>query len=828
MASILHLRHKRASRALSALLLTMALAVAQTTLSGVPDVEQLMGLPEGVHPVWKERPSGHRVGFFYADKYVPEMAVPADTVQLYVGAPTLAPDGTGPRSDWPEVFAGWRKQGYFVDVFLHSRYGSLIDENAPNVQTDRNGRQLTFFNVKQGGKIVDGSVGPISPDAEALMRERHHGEVQLERADRYEIPTLERIELAKKFYEKVLTDDVSGFCFDEPEIWANAGYSAAFQSEWKAHYGTPWEAPAGSVNARVKAERLKAFLVRRWVETILKDVKQRKPGISTMLALHSQPGYVDIGMGAPHMQLLTIPALDEVIAEVWNLPFDSAFLQYSSFENQLRGSGKKLWLMMDPWGDSPALTYDYYHARYADNLVAALMFPGEDRFQPQIWPNRLYGHIPKDYEVVINTAAGAVGDLRRYGDGYLDCGSFTVGTFTSDTMSWQRSDPSPSDFDGFYGLSLPLLERGIPVSVLALERAAEPGYLDSTRCLIVSYDFLKPSDAAQNRAFAEWTRKGGALILVGGSDPYNAAADTWWSQAGWASPLEELLSELGIAAGSPKLLSGPGNLRIAPSSDLKGSAPMDLPLGPTPGSEQNRRRVNLWAIETDNPVSNGTYPVTLYGLPDGAHPLVAADATLPPIVWEKRVGEGIVVFAGISPGAFRANPNGPAFLRALAHRAVSQVGGTLAERPLLVSRRGPYWALRTENSPQVVQGRFVDLLSPKLAVLEDPELPAATSAFFYAFPHGQGSGSEPVVSGLLRAHADCPSVTSFLVSAPTGTMGAARVFAFGRRPSAVTAFGADGAPVKVDVSDEKQTLLLTYPNSASGVIIRVKWDVPTQ
>ena len=83
------------------------------------------------------------------------------------------------------------------------------------------------------------------------------------------------------------------------------------------------------------------------------------------------------------------------VAETHSTPMDvgrmasEAKVRTVVLNHQLRGTGKQLWLMTDPWGDSPALNYEYYKKSYADNLVAALLFPAHDRFQPQIWPNRL-------------------------------------------------------------------------------------------------------------------------------------------------------------------------------------------------------------------------------------------------------------------------------------------------------------------------------------------------------------------------------------------------------------------------------------------------------
>ena len=284
------------------------------------------------------------------------------------------------------------------------------------------------------------------------MVNRHGEGISIEADDYYKVPTKARIELAKLFFVGALAAAAKGFCFDEPEFWAEAGYSEGFKQEWKARYGTAWQPPHSSVDARSKPEQLKAFLQRQWVETILGDVQQRKSSVTRMIAMYSPINYYQIRMTTPHHSLVSIPALQEMIAEIWNQPFEVGYLEYSSLYHLVRGTGGRQWFMMDPWGDSPALSLDFYRRSYGANLLAALMFPQKDTYQPLIWPNQVYGHVPKEYETLINTVVGALCEMWRYPGRRVESGSRGIGTFIADSIGRQRAEPSPSDFDGFYGL----------------------------------------------------------------------------------------------------------------------------------------------------------------------------------------------------------------------------------------------------------------------------------------------------------------------------------------------------------------------------------------
>ncbi|MCX6377332.1 MAG: hypothetical protein NTU88_15075, partial [Armatimonadetes bacterium] len=60
---------------------------------------------------------------------------------------------------------------------------------------------------------------------------------------------------------------------------------------------------------------------------------------------------------------------------------------------------------------------------------------------------------------------------------------------------------------------------------------------------------------------AAWVRKGGTLVLFGGTDAYNDLPE-WWQKAGFASPQDHLLAELGCPAGDGAHTVGKGTVII--------------------------------------------------------------------------------------------------------------------------------------------------------------------------------------------------------------------------------------------------------------------------
>ena len=167
----------------------------------------------------------------------------------------------------------------------------------------------------------------------------------------------------------------------------------------------------------------------------------------------------------------------------------------------------------------------------------------------------------------------ALNDMNQVETSWAECGTRGIGIVVSDTMMFQRAEPSPSDphLGSFYGLALPLLERGIPVEPVQLETAQVPGNLARCKVLVMTYEGMKPMDRAANQAIADWVKAGGSLVFVDDDrDPYNAVQG-WWNHAGTESfrtPRESLFVLLGLppGAGAGSYAAGKGTVVFEASS----------------------------------------------------------------------------------------------------------------------------------------------------------------------------------------------------------------------------------------------------------------------
>ena len=442
-------------------------------------------------------------------------------------------------SDNAERIQSWRDKGFFVQTMYGFRTGpDYIKDHADEGQTDKNGTILTC--------------GPGSY---------------------YMVPTQSRIKAAVQYFTNAINGGAQAVCPEEPEFFQQAGYSESFKKAWQDYYNEPWQDPAGSIEARWKSERLKAHMEYSMVKAIMDSAEKQNPSVRRMVACHSAVTYYAWGIIYPHYECMMIPNLQEIIGQVWTgtartptryegkveeRTFETAFLEYSSLANLTRGTSKKMWFLMDPLEDNPDRSMEDYHANYEKTLVASLLFPEVDAYEVMPWPDRIYGRVPAEFATEISSIINALEDMHNCKSVKYDMGTRGIATFVADSMGWQRGAPNAGNYDCFWGLTLPLIYKGIPVQVAQLERVVEKDYLKPYKVLLLSYDIMKPMKPEINQAIADWVKAGGVLVYVGDfneQDAYDKLPE-WWNTGKWTSPRSDLFARLGMAdMGS--ILTGP-------------------------------------------------------------------------------------------------------------------------------------------------------------------------------------------------------------------------------------------------------------------------------
>ena len=468
----------------------------------------------------------------------------ADVAMVYGIDPTL-----------PERVKTWRDHGYRIHLmtgvawgeyqdYLYGRFDGVNHED--NAQTDR-----------QGHKIG------------------HGGDVY------YMCPAENYGAYLCTGVQRALDAGVEAIHLEEPEFWARAGWSEGFKREWLAYYHEPWQAPDSSVDAQWRASKLKYFLYRRALQQVFDYVLafNRRTGRSVRcyVPTHSLLNYAHWHIVSPESSLARLNGCDGYIAQVWTgtartpntfrgvrkeRTFETAFLEYGAMQNLVRSTGRAVWYLNDPVEDNPQHDWKDYRGNWESTLIASLLQPEVSQYEVAPWPERVFGGryprnvppeqrqpIPPDYASELQVVWQALTNMQQ-ADVQWDCGTQKIGVLVSDSLMFQREQPTPSDPDmgHFYGLAMPLLKRGLPVTPVQLENVTLPGFLDGQRVLMLSYQGQKPLTADVHAALADWVKKGGVLVVVDDDqDPYNRVRE-WWNDDGKndRGPRQHLFDELGL------------------------------------------------------------------------------------------------------------------------------------------------------------------------------------------------------------------------------------------------------------------------------------------
>ena len=348
------------------------------------------------------------------------------------------------------------------------------------------------------------------------------------------VPTADRRALMRELFRTACANGAEGAAPEEPEYIGTGGYSPAFKREFEAYYHRPWVDPESSPQARVDCQRLMGHLEVELLRACYEGARTGRPGAKAWLLCHSPVNYAAWDIMFPHAEAIANLPVDQMVAQVWtgtaqsavnhqgvrkSRTFENAYLEYSSSLNLVRGKGISTWLLMDPLEDAPGRPMADYIFNYKRTLGAALMFPQTDLYEVMPWPTRIFGQVPPEFATAICIVVNALGDMQNQRAVTPDHGTEGIASFIADSAMWQRQPPSPSDFDAFYGLTLPLLMKGIPVEVAQLDRAGELNYLKPYRVLLLSFDAPEGGPGSSRPARSKFANSRGSAaksaILIG-------------------------------------------------------------------------------------------------------------------------------------------------------------------------------------------------------------------------------------------------------------------------------------------------------------------------
>lgn len=500
-------------------------------------------------PVAAQRRSEAKTIFQTSEPWKAETDIRADGVMVYGTADK-------PGVTFEQRIRSWKDRGYKVQFMTGVAWGDYSDyflgwwdrsrEHMKEGQRERDGRE-----------IGHGYLTPYIVPTESFIR--YMQETQIKR---------------------VIDAGITSIYLEEPEFWARGGYSDAFRNEWQKYYRFPWRAQHESPENTYLSNKLKYHLYYNALEKIFTYAKAygKSKGLEVKcyVPTHSLVNYTSWQIVSPEASLASLDCVDGYIAQVWTgtarepvfynglkkeRVFENAFLEYGCMKSMTDPLNREMYFLTDPIEDR-AKDWTDYKVNYQATFAAQLMYPTVETYEVMPWPDRIYQglyriagtdekqRIPRSYSTQMQVMINTLNDIRTSSRALN--GTQGIGVLMANSMMFQRfpehagyDDPQ---FSSFYGQTLPLLKRGIPVHIVHMENTPFAQTFDGLRVLVMSYSNMKPLDPKFHGYIAEWVKNGGALVYCGEDiDPYQSVSE-WWNTEGngYAAPSEHLFEQMGL------------------------------------------------------------------------------------------------------------------------------------------------------------------------------------------------------------------------------------------------------------------------------------------
>ncbi|MFA6084984.1 hypothetical protein [Mucilaginibacter sp.] len=492
--------------------------------------------------------SKEKTAFQTSSPWMPEIDVRSDIAIVY---------GVNDRKGmtFEQRVKSWRDHGYQTHFMTGIAWGDYKD----------------YFLGKWDG-INHLGVGQVTQKGDTIF----HGKDMP-----YVVPVKSFIEYMKTaVIKRVIDAGITNIFLEEPEFWARAGYSAPFKEEWQKYYGFPWKPQHESAENTYLSSKLKYHLYYEAIKETSNYAKaygkSKGMNIKVFIATHSLVNYSSWKIVSPEASLASLPGIDGYIAQVWTgtsreptyfngkekeRVFENAFLEYGSMVSMTAPTGRKMFFLTDPIEDWPRDWSDY-KKNYQATFTAKLLYPMVADYEVMPWPERIYTHpykvansnekvlIPQYYSTQMQIMVNALNSMPATKGAVT--GVNGIGVLMSNSLMFQRfpthngfEDPQ---FSNFYGQTLPLLKRGVPVQTVHMENLSYATSLKNIKVLVVSYSNMKPVTPEVHAALAKWVKQGGVLIYCGrDDDPYQSVME-WWNTKGnkFTAPSQHLFKLLNI------------------------------------------------------------------------------------------------------------------------------------------------------------------------------------------------------------------------------------------------------------------------------------------
>lgn len=499
-----------------------------------------------------EKPKTEKTAFQTSRAWMPEIDTRADISIVY--GVNGNPSDHDKRQTFEDRVQSWQDQGYLTHFMTGIAWGSYEDY---------------FLGEWDGKKHFD--EGQVQQNGDIIW---HGHNVP------YIVPSDNFLKyIQETVVKRVIDAGITSIYLEEPEFWARSGYSESFKKEWKKFYGTDWKPQHESPENTWMANKLKYHLYYNALDKVSayakKYGKSKGLDVKVYVPTHSLINYSSWAIVSPEASLASLPGIDGYIAQVWTgtsresvfyngikkeRTFENAYLEYGSMVSMTKPTGRKMFFLTDPIEDRRK-TWQDYKLNYQATFIGKLLYPSVNNYEVMPWPERIYTSpysvagsdekilIPRDYSTQMQVMINVLNEMPQ-SDNKIN-GTDGIDVLLSNSLMFQRF-PNHDSYDdpqlsNFYGLTLPLIKRGVPVGTVHMENLNTKGGLADTKILVLTYSNLKPTSPKDHEYLADWVKKGGSLVYVGrDDDPFQQVQDWWNKDFNYNTPSEHLFELLGV------------------------------------------------------------------------------------------------------------------------------------------------------------------------------------------------------------------------------------------------------------------------------------------
>ena len=201
-----------------------------------------------------------------------------------------------------------------------------------------------------------------------------------------------------------------------------------------------------------------------------------------------------------------------------------------------------------------------------------------------------------------------------------------------------------------------------------------------------------------------------------------------------------------------------------------------------------------------------------------AHSIYGVEGEKQTVIFEQKVGEGLLLFVGIAPDFLVRSKVGADIIRSVSEYLSGKANIPYEKKNLLSVKRGPYRTVFATQDGVALKGPFIDLLDAKLPLIKQKNLDADEYALLYEvspLPEQiQILYSSSVVENVVQES----DKTSCQAGGPYRTVGAITIFSPSLEPGDVSA--------KDSVTGEN--LLVDWIWNKDGQALTVEYNHPAK